>query len=268
MQYEDSFRTVRNSLWHRLIRTPKRRWGTVAKPLADAINEAFKMIMCIDEDLVKGTKTAPQIRYDRIVKAQERIKAIERPLWVYWNIGGDAEEPGIKLWKERSRAHLCALINETILKQLHDMQTESSKYDPKTDKGMITLRYYTEAEISKAQFLTVIRELHRMTHGKVVRLSTFSRDAEGCLLLQFIDTAWYCAVSGNQLSLDNPEERAERKKMFSEAISALYKAQRPLFNLFSIGSYSDSEIKDWAHLLNEATRLLQAVQKSDSRRAA
>ena len=133
---------------------------------------------------------------------------------------------------------------------------------------MTKLRYYTEQEIDKAEFLSVLRELHRITHGKVLRLNVVARDAEGSLLLREIDRAWYCAVHGNQMRLAVPDERKLRKKLFSIAISSLYKAQRPLFNLFSIGSYSNREMKEWAHLLNEATRLLLAVQNSDGKRAA
>lgn len=268
MQYEDSFRTIRNDLRQRMARVPKRRWATIARPVMAAANDAFEMVLCIEEDPVTGTKTAAQVRYNRIIAAQQRILRMEKPLWVFWNICGDVEEPGLKAWKESSRANLCGEINDKVLKQLHDMQVASSKYDRAADRGLTQMKYYTEKEITGAVFLKTMRELHRMTHGKVLRLNMMAKDADGSLLLRFIDTAWYCAVHGNQMRLNVPAEQVLRKEAFSAAISALHKAQRPLFNLFSIGSYSNREMRDWSHLLNDATRLLLAVQNSDSKRAA
>lgn len=256
----------RNQLWQRVRRVPKRRWKTAVVPLLQAMNDAFAMIMCIEEDPVRGTKTAAKTRYHRIVEAQRRIMEMEKPLWVFWNIAGDPNEYRMKYWKPKQRANLCAEVNEKVLAQLYDMQKKSSAYEPELDKGLMCLRYYTEEEIDKAQFLQTLREFHRMTHGKVLRLNATIRDADGSLLLRFADIAWYYAVHGNQLKLNVPEERAERKKEFSVAISALYKAQRPLFNLFSIGDYSNREMKEWTSLLNDATRLLLAVQNSDNRR--
>lgn len=266
MQYEDSFRTLRNDLRKRVERVPKRRWSTIAKPLLEAVNNAFEIVLCIEEDPIRGTKSAAQKRYDRIVLAQKMIKKIEKPLWVYWSICDDEEEYQLKEWKTSQRANLCEGFNK-VLKYLHDMQLNSVKYDPGKDVGLTTMRYYTESEIEDAIFLRTIRNLHRMSHGKALRLNMIARDAEASLLLRFVDTAWYCAVYGNQMRLTDPVERERRKEAFSAAISSLNKMQRPLFNLFSIGSYSNREMQEWVHLLNESTRLLVAVQSSDGKRA-
>lgn len=266
MQYEDSFRTLRNDLRKRVERIPKRRWNSIAKPLLEAVNNAFEVILCIEEDPVRGTKTAAQKRYDLIVRAQRLIKLIEKPLWVLWSVCDDEDEYQLKEWKTSQRANLCDGFNK-VLKILHDMQKNSVKYDPGKDVGLTTMRYYTEAEIEGAVFLRTIRDLHRMTHGKAIRLNAIARDAEASLLLRFVDTAWYCAVYGNQMRLTDPVERECRREAFSAAISSLNKMQRPLFNLFSIGSYSNREMKEWVHLLNESTRLIVAVQSSDGKRA-
>ena len=266
MQYEDSFRALRDNIRQRVERIPKRRWKTVAKPVLDAVNDAFEVILCIEEDPVRGTKTAAQKRYDLILRAQSLIKRIEKPLWVMWSICNDEEEPDLKAWEPRKRANLCQEFNK-VLKLLHDMQKDSSKYDPGKDVGLTMMRYYTESEIEGALFLRTIRDLHRMTHGKALRLNMIARDAEASLLLRFADTAWYCAVYGNQMLLTDPVQRERRREAFSMAISALNKMQRPLFNLFSIGSYSNREMQEWVHLLNESTRLIVAVQSSDGKRA-
>lgn len=266
MQYEDGFRAIRDDLYQRMTRVPKRRRNTIAKPLLESFNNAFEVILCIEEDPVRGTKSAAQKRYDRIVKAQYLIKQIEKPLWVYWNICDDWQENALRSWKTSQRANFCDGVNK-VLKILHDMQVASTKYDAKKDVGLTVMRYYTEDEIDNAFFLTAIRDLHRMTHGKVIRLPALARDADASLLLRFVDTAWYCAVYGNQMRLDNEKEREIRRKAFSNALSALNKAQRPLFNLFSIGTYSNNEIKEWVHLFNESVRLLSGVQKSDRERS-
>lgn len=230
------------------------------------MNDAFDMILRIEEDPVRGTKTAAQIRYYRIVKAQELIKKIEPHLWVYWAIGDDVDEPDVKEQTLKKRANLCEKFNY-VLKLLHDMQMASSKYDASTDKGVITMGYFTNDEIKRAEFLSKIKELHRVTHGKVLRLGTLAKDAEGEMLVKLVNIAFYCAVHGNRFRVDIPEQYEQRKHLFSQAISALKRMERYLFNLFTIGSYSNNEMKEWAELLTESSRLLYAVHKSDTKRA-
>lgn len=266
MQYEDSFRELYADVRSKLQRIPKRRRNTVAKPVMDRMNAAFKLIMCIDEDPVRGTTTAPQRRYNLIVSAQNSIKAVEPALYAWWNICDDIDETDMKEWRAKQRANLCEQFNY-VLKLLHDMQMASSRYQPEGDKGQMLIMYYTEKEIQKAEFLRKIQALHKMTHGKVVRMNEWDRSAEGSVLIELVDTAWYCAVHGNKMRLSDPAERTLRKALFSKAISALNKMQRPMFNMMSIGDYSNSEMRDWIRLLRDSIRMLYAVQKSDIKRA-
>ena len=264
-QYEDFFKPLYDFVRQKMGGIPKRRRNSVAKPVLQAMNKAYDAIMRIEEDPVTGTKNAAQTRYECIVRAQYALKEVEKPLWVYWNIAGDSQESNMKPQLIRQCAHLTQRFNDVLI-LLRETQTKSSRYDPLTDsEGGLSIRYYTEAEIVNAEFLTKLRDLHRMTHGKCIRLNAVFRDAEAELLLKIIDDAWYSAVQGNQLRLIVPKERELRRKLFSKAIGDLYKSQRLIFSLFSIGSYSNREIKEWVHLLNQSAKLLQAVQNSDKR---
>lgn len=245
---------------------PKRRHNHIAKPIMEVMNDTYRLILGITEDPVKGTHNATQTRYDLIVKAQQCLSKIEKPLWVYWNICGDNDENMMHNQSIKQRRNLCDRYNY-ILKLLHVAQVGSNKYNQDADLGEIKIQYYTEEEIRNAEFLCKLRELHRFTHGKVIRMTNIFKDAEAEILIELIDDAWYCAVHGNQKRLDIEKEREDRRKLFSRAISDLYKFERPLFSVFSLGNYSNREMKDWIDLHVETLRLLQAVQQSDKERA-
>ena len=267
LQYEDSFKQLYyRDLKPKIERIPKRHWETIAKPLLEAMNNSLDFILRIEEDPIRGTKSAAKTRYDMILKAQEAIKRVERPLWVWWGVSGDPADPELKAQKAKRRMNLCESFNY-VLGILHDMQVKSSKYAAEDDHGVVKMVYYTYEEIEKAEFLKKLRELLIMTHGKAIRMSRITRDAEGAHLVDLVDTAWYYAVHGNKRRLDIPEERERRKKYFSIAISALRRMERPLFAVFAAGSYSNRELKEWMDLLSESVRMLSAVQQSDTRRA-
>lgn len=247
-----------------MCNVPKRRQPYVAKPIMDAMNLVYEDILSITEDPVKGSKNAASVRYSAIIQAQQHILSVEKPLYVYWNICGDPAEEHMKYISDQKRATLIDQFND-VVKLLHGMQVKSSLYNSAQDEGARYLLYYSEKEIQNAQFLSVLRELHRFTHSKITHISHRFRDAEADLIRKLIDDAWYHAVKGNFIPTDQKEYK-QRRSHFSMAISALYKMERPMFSLFSLESYSNNEMLEWANLLNEAGRLLNAVQKSDKER--
>ncbi len=265
MQYEETFKRLYNDVRDRMSRVPLRRSRYVALPLMRVMNHAYDCILSIAEDPVKGSKNAALVRYMAICKAQEYLIALQKPLYVYWNICCDPDEKLMKYINEKKRSDLSERINDE-LKLLHAMQKASKCYKPDEDKGDRYVIYYTEKEIHSAQFLTVMQKLHRFTHGKIIRLNRRFRDAEAEMIRKLIDDAWYHAVYGNKIVPANKEQYDWRRKHFSIAISDLYKIQRPIISVFSLNSYSNQEMTDWSGLLNEALRLMQAVQQSDKER--
>lgn len=264
LQYEDSFKTLYADIRQRMERVPKRRQATVARPILRAMNNAYDQVLRIEEDPIRGTRTAATVRYNRITAAMAKLAAVEKPLWIWWNICGDDTETEMKDFPERKRANLCEKFNQ-VMGLLRDMERESSRHDPEKEGKVLTIRYYTENEIQKAEFLTRLRELHRMTHGKVAKLGGIWRDAEGEVLIRLADAAWYEAVRGNQLRTDIPAEREERRRAFHLALSALEMMQRPMIAVFTLGGYSNREMREWVNLLQRSYRLLAAVQKSGGR---
>jgi len=257
-EYEDRYRDIYRDVKMRMERIPKRRWETVAKPVLLAMNRSFDMVMRIEEDPIAGTKTAADKRYELIVESQRLIKAVEKPLWVWWNISALKDDVRMQDWKKR--ADLCEAYS-TVLRLLHDMQQASSRYNPQTDKGLTTMRYFTEKEINNAIFLRKLRELHQMTHNKHIRLSKVARDAESDHLVQLANAAWYYAGTGNQYKTFIPNEAKARKELFSMAVSCLKRMERPLHDLLADQNFSNREMEEWIDLLDESTRLMISIQK-------
>ena len=73
-------------------RVPKRRWETVAGPLLMEMNEAFDAVISIEEDPIRGTKNAAEVRYRSICRALDRIAKAEMPLWIWWDTSMQEEE--------------------------------------------------------------------------------------------------------------------------------------------------------------------------------
>lgn len=261
MEYEDLFRELYREIRKRMERIPKRRWETIAKPMLTAMNAAYDAITRIEEDPIRGTKTAAATRYSRIQEAQKRIREIERPMWVWWSISEDEDEPDMRGQDLGKRQRLCDRFNR-ILAILRNMQTNSSRYDPKEDPGEIQMRYYTETEIRKAQYLSKLQELQRMTHGKHIRMSRIARDAESALLVELVNRAWYYAVNGNRCKTYIPEENRKRRKWLSMALSALRRAERQMFDLFTNENLSNREMTEWMELMDESIRLTASVLKA------
>ena len=264
-QYEESFKRLYADVRDRMSRVPKRRQEAVARPLMAILNRAYHEILAINEDPVRGAKNAADVRYRAICRAQDYILALQKPLFVYWAICGDPEEKGMKYISDRKRAYLCDRFND-VLKMLHAMQTSSTRYEPEKDHGVMLLFYYSEKQIEEARFLLVLRKLHRVTHAKITRLDRRFRDAEADEARRLIDDAWFHAVYGNMGVPMNHEQYLWRRKHFSTAISDLYKLERPVLAMLSLGSWSNREMQEWQGLLNDANKLLQAVQRSDRAR--
>ena len=259
LEYENQFHDIYGFLKHKIEHVPKRRQATIAKPLLDALNDAFETIMSIEEDPVRGTKTSAKIRYDLIVNAQIKIKRLEQPLWVWWNIAEDDKERRVKEQTWKQKTNICDKLN-SVLELLHKMQTESSQYKPEEDHGVMKVRYYTNAEIENATFLSKLRKLHQFVHSKHIRLSPIARDAESGLLVSLVNNAWYYAVKANQI---NPHTNKDiRLKYLDIAVRSLSKAERPLFDLLNNETFSNNEMRKWIDLHNECVRLLCGVRKS------
>ena len=258
LEYEDLYRELYREMRQKMMRIPKRRRDTVARPVLEKMNAAWEAILGIEEDPVRGTKHAAGIRMARIIEAQKKIKETEPAIWVWWSICTEDEDMKAQDWRKRQR--ICDRFNR-ILQLLHDMQKAGKAYNPEKDRGITQMRYYTESEIENAVFLRKLRELHRMTHTKHIRMSQSAKDAESGLIVRLVNTAWYCAVRGNQLKTYIPEEAEQRRQYFSIAVRCLRKAERPLFDLFDFEGFSNREMREWAELLNESVRLLTAVRE-------
>lgn len=267
LQYEESFKRLYADVRDRMARVPKRRRNDVARPLMHTMNLAYADILAITEDPIKGAKDAADVRYRAIIRAQEHILAIQKPLYVYWNICGDPDEKSMKPINDKKRAALAEKFND-VMKLLRGIQLKSTAYKLDEDRGERYVVYCTEKEIQGAQFLTVMRQLHRFTHTKLVRMSAAFRDAEAETLRWLVDDAWYHAIYGNKIIPANKEQYSWRRKHFSIAIADLYKMERPMLAVMSLEAYSNKEMTDWSDLLNETNRLLQAVQRSDKQRFA
>ena len=262
LQYEENFKMLYRDIRDRMLRIPKRRRKLVAGPVMHVMNRAYRHMTDIDNLPVPKSKDAPAVRMECIRKTQLTLEQVQGPMYVYWAICSDPEEPELKTRSTKSRRYMCDEING-VIKQLHAMAKANPSYSKETDWGVRYVVWYSESEIRKAKFLTTIRELLRYTQSKLIRTEAGLRNAEGDVVRTLIADAWCNAVHGNKFPTTNEQYMESRRKCFSRAIADFNDVEAPLMSLLSGGGYSNDEMEKWMSLLNESERLLLAVQASD-----
>ena len=99
-----------------------------------------------------------------------------------------------------------------------------------------------------------------------IRIPLAERDEEAKLACKYIRNAFYCAYSANSVIPTTKGEYSKRRRLFGEAISDLYRLNRPMVKMFMVHLFSNEDMETITQLVNESTRLLQGIQNSDKER--
>lgn len=145
------------------------------------------------------------------------------------------------------------------------------RLDPKMKFGRLEVMYmkpFTRKDIEEIQFLEKLYQLNELIYPKYIRIPMAERDEEANLACKYIRNAFYCAYSANSIYPSTKGEYSSRHRLFSEAISDLYRLNRPMVKMFMVHLFSNEDMETITQLVNEATRLLQGMQKSDKERFA
>ena len=233
------------------------------KPLGDPmigiLNEAYETVLNISE-LYFGSKTEKsKARLASCVHVLDLLADLEKHLYVYWILS--ARKNQIKRVDERQRQFCVELINRE--KAL--IVGVAKRIDPKSalDANMMTM--YWKHDTNGVLFLEKLQRLVEIFYPRCIRLKRSWRDEEVVLASRFIRDAFYCAYRGNKYP-ENKKQYEYRKKMFSQAISDMYKMDRPLTKLFMAGLFSNEEMQEISDTVLDVTKILCELQNTDKKR--
>lgn len=197
----------------------------------------------------RRTEAGKQERVKLMDHSIRKLLRMQKPLLVYWSLF-DTKEGGIKEWVE--------LINKEIA-LLNGAAGYTMEVRPVPMIQIFNLH-------SDAIFVMKMRNLHKFTYQKICKVPLEYKDHLSDEILRFADDALYYTMQGNSSIPTNKAQYEVRDKRFRRAIDNLNGMQRPLYALWNVMEYSENTMDEWAGIINETLKLLQAVRKSDRER--
>ena len=261
IEYEKNFLAFYEYMTGRIDHMPRRWMRPLGFPMKEALNQIYDDVLLVSEMYID--KDPAKKRYMQCKKVIEELTAFQEWIYLYWNLS-DVRN-GIK-WADANRRKFMSL---SVNKEIYLLGGVMHRLDPKMKFGRLEVNYmkpFTRKDIEDVQFLEKLYELNELVYPKCIRIPLAERDEEARLACKYIRNAFYCAYSANSSIPSTKGEYSTRRRLFGEAISDLYRLNRPMVKMFMVHLFSNEDMEKITQLVNEATRLLQGVQKSDKDR--
>lgn len=261
IEYERNFLGFYEYMVGRIDNMPRRWMKPLGLPMKEALNQMYDDVLLVSEMYID--KDSAKKRYMQCKKVIEELTAFQEWIYLYWNLSDGRN--GIKWADADRRKHMSLYMN----KEIYLLGGVMHRLDPKMKLGRLEVTYmkpFTRKDIEDAQFLEKLYELNELVYPKYIRIPMAQRDEEAALACKYIRNAFFCAYSANSVFPTTKGEYGKRHRLFSEAISDLYRLNRPMVKLFMVHMFSNEDMETITMLVNEATRLLQGIQKSDKER--
>lgn len=248
----------------RMDRVPRKYYDTVCQPILTSCNNIYMDILDVSQLYREDKKDKSDERLQLCMNIIDEIEVLIQNLYLYWNLSS-WRNTSIKSIKFKSRKYLSKLINRQIglilgvARYINSDKAESIK-----EVHMYPFNY---KKIMETDFLKELYLFERNIIKIRKDLPTIERNAEILIAKTLAVKAFYCAYTANNTFPTTKREYTRRKNLFREAISSLYKINRPLGEVFMHESYVSNKMQaEASEHLNNALRMIQAVQKSDKER--
>lgn len=263
IEYERNFIGFYEYMNGRIDSIPRRWMKPLGIPMKEALNQMYDDVLLVSEMYID--KEPAKKRYMQCKKVIEELTAFQEWIYLYWILSDGRN--GIKWADADRRKYMTICLN----KEIYLMGGVMHRLDPKMKFGHLEVMYmkpFTRKDIEDVVFLEKLYELNELVYPKCIRIPLAERDEETRLACKYIRNAFYCAYSANSIYPSTKGEYSSRHRLFGEAISDLYRLNRPMVKMFMVHLFSNEDMETITQLVNEATRLLQGMQKSDKERFA
>lgn len=263
IEYERNFIGFYEYMNGRIDHMPRRWMKPLGLPMKEALNQMYDDVLLVSEMYIEGDSARK--RYMQCKRVVEELTAFQEWIYLYWIISDGRN--GIKWADSDRRKYMSIYLNKEIYLLggvMHRLDPQKKLARPE----VLYMKPFTKKDIEGVLFLEKLYALNDLVYPKSIRIPMAERDEEVRLACKYIRNAFFCAYSANSLIPSSKGEYSYRRKMFGEAISDLYRLNRPMVKLFMVHMFSDEDMETITQLVNEATRLLQGVQNSDKERFA
>ena len=261
IEYERNFLGFYEYMNGRIDNMPRRWMKPLGLPMKEALNQMYDDVLLVSEMYID--KEPAKKRYMQCKKVIEELMAFQEWIYLYWNISDGRN--GVRWADADRRKHMSAYLN----REIYLLGGVMHGLDPKMKFGRLEVMYltpFTRKDIEDVIFLEKLYELNELVYPKCIRIPLAERDEEAKLACKYIRNAFYCAYSANSIIPSTKGEYSKRRRLFGEAISDLYRLNRPMVKMFMVHLFSNEDMETITQLVNESTRLLQGIQNSDKER--
>lgn len=261
IEYERTYIGLYEYMTNMVDHLPKRWQEPLGRPIKEELNDIYDMVARISDMYLEGGNA--KARYVLCGETIRKLEGLKEWLYLYWNMSDGKN--GIHHVGEDKRKFMAAYINKEMTLLAGVMAATGGKWK----HGPFEAEYmqsFSRHDIEKTVFLGKLYELNNLVYRKSIRIPLAQRDEEVFLARKYIRNAFYCAYTANRINPRTKSRYEKRKRLLAEAISDMYRLDRPMLKLFMAGMFSrDDEVKI-ASLINESTKLMQAVQNTDKER--
>ena len=261
IEYERNFIGIYEYMMNLIDHMPKRYMEILGKPMKDRLNEMYDKVAKISDMYIE--KDPWKERYLLCGEMVKDLESFAEWVYLYWILSDGRN--GIKRADDQKREFMAKMFN----REIYLIAGVMFKLDRQKKYGQIEVQYmkkFNAKEIEGIRFLETLYELNKLVYPKVIRIPLAQRDEEAALACRYIRNAFYCAYSGNLIFPENKKQYDKRKRLIGEAISDMYRVDRPMLKLFMVHLFSDEDMERIAALINETSRHLLALQASDKER--
>lgn len=261
IEYERNFIGLYEYMMNLIDHIPKRYMQMLGNPMKVRLNEMYDKVMKISDMYIE--KEPWKERYLLCRETIEDLESFAEWVYLYWNLSDGRN--GIKRADDEKREFMSKMFN----REIYLIAGIMFRLDTRKKFGMIEVRYmqkFNAKEIEGIIFLEKLYQLNKLVYPKVIRIPLAQRDEEASLACKYIRNAFYCAYTGNLIFPENKKQYDKRKRLIGEAISDVYRLDRPMLKLFMVHLFSNEDMEKITQLVNEATRYLLALQASDKDR--
>lgn len=261
IEYEKNFLGFYEYMMNLIDHIPRRWQKPLGAPMKEALNQMYDDVLMVSEMYIE--KERSKTRFIQCRKVIEELTSFQEWICLYWNLSDGRN--GIKWADADRRKYMSIYLN----KEIYLLAGVMVKLDQNRKFGAIEVSYlrpFMRRDIEGIVFLQKLYELNNLVYTKSIRIPLAQRDEEVALACKYIRNAFYCAHTANSTLPSTKREYERRRKLFAEAISDMYRLNRPMMKLFMVHLFSNEDMETITGLVNDITRILQEIQKTDKER--
>lgn len=261
IEYERNFLGFYEYMNGRIDHMPRRWMRPLGRPMKDALNQMYDDVLMVSEMYID--QETSKKRYMQCKKVVEELMGFQEWMYLYWILSDGRN--GIKWVDADARKYMSDYLN----REIYLLGGVMRRLDPTMKHGRMEVTYmkpFNKKDIEGVLFLEKLYELNELVYPKHIRIPTAERDEEVSLACRYIRNAFFCAYAANSFIPSTNGEYHKRRRLFGEAISDLYRLNRPMVKMFMVHLFSNEDMETITKLVNESTRLLQGIQKADKER--